>query len=354
MKRKKIKALTFAILLLGFILGVFGCSITDISNAIDSDLGTDTSEIASQIENYEHLESNHIDYVDIIKKVSAAFSGNENSSLDNKKTPEINASADSSMYVHFIDVGQGDATLIICDHEAMLIDCGDNSKGTLLQNYLKKQGVEKLKFVIGTHPDADHIGGMDVILTKFDCERILMPDITKETATYRDTISAMNYKGYQNTLPYVGDTYSLGSACFTILAPNNYDYGDKTNNYSISIILYHGGNTFLFTGDAEEEAENDMLSNGYSIKADVLHVGHHGSSSSTSDNFLKEVNPSYAVISCGEENDYGHPHAETLNKLRAAGISLFRTDEQGSVIAISDENGITWNCAPSESWQSGR
>lgn len=256
------------------------------------------------------------------------------------------------MEVHFIDVGQGDATLIICDGEAMLIDAGENNMGTAVQLYLQKQGVEKLAYAIGTHPDSDHIGGLDVIITKFDCGVVMMPDYEKTTATYRDVVEAAEYKSYKIVAPKVGDTYTLGEATFTIIAPND-SYRDS-NNSSIGILLSHGENRFLFTGDAEEEAEADILKNGIDISADVLHVGHHGSRTASTVDFVTAVSPEYGVISCGEGNSYGHPHAAPLNTLREQGVKLFRTDEQGSIVAESDGETITWNCAPTESWQTGQ
>lgn len=258
---------------------------------------------------------------------------------------------ESQLEIHFMDVGQGDATLLICDGEAMLIDAGDNNKGTEVQLYLKKRGVDKLKYAIGTHPDADHIGGLDVVLQKIDCDKIIMPDVSKDTATYRDVVDIMKYKGYRNTLPEVGDTYTLGQATFTILGPVR-KYSD-TNNNSVVILLEHGQNTFLFTGDAEEEAEYDIVECGIDIDADVLKVGHHGSKTASSESFLEEVSPQYAVISCGEKNDYGHPHAEPLNNLRSMGVKVFRTDEQGSIVVSSNGTELVWNCSPSESWQVG-
>lgn len=253
--------------------------------------------------------------------------------------------------VHFLDVGQGDATLIACGGEYMLIDAGDNSKGTAIQNYLTKQGVSKLKYVIGTHPDADHIGGLDVVLYKFDCETVMMPDIANDTATYRDVIDTMEEKGYENTLPEPGDSYSLGGAEFTIVSPGR-EYED-TNNSSVVVLLTHGVNRFLFMGDAEEEAETDILQGKVPVETDVLKVGHHGSRTASSLAFLQAAEPEYAVISCGEDNSYGHPHAETLNNLRAMGVQVFRTDEQGTVVAVSDGEKLTWNCAPSETWKAG-
>lgn len=257
----------------------------------------------------------------------------------------------SELTVHYIDIGQGDATLITCGDASMLIDAGDNDKGTAVQLYLQKQGISKLDYMIGTHPDSDHIGGMDVIITKFDCDTVMMPDYSKDTATYRDVIDAMTYKNYKNTLPVVGDTYQLGSATFTVIAPNK-SYSDP-NNSSIGIILTHGDKRFLFTGDAETEAEADIIANGIDIRCDVYHVGHHGSNTSSSIGLLDAARPEYAVISCGEGNSYGHPRAETLINLRERNIKVYRTDEQGTIIAKSDGENITFGESPSTSWIAG-
>ncbi len=258
---------------------------------------------------------------------------------------------DSTLEVHYIDVGQGDATLITCNGHAMLIDAGNNDKGTAVQSYLMHQNVAALDYVIATHPDADHIGGLDVVITKFDCGTIFMTDDKKDTATYRDVIDAMDYRGYTKTTPVVGNTYTLGNATFTIVGPTK--LGVDSNGNSIAILLQHGNNRFYFEGDAEEQEEADILSTGIDISADVYKTGHHGSKTSTSDALLAAVHPQYAVISAGAGNKYGHPNAETLNKLRAGGVSVFRTDEQGTIVATSDGSAVTWNCSPSESWQAG-
>lgn len=255
------------------------------------------------------------------------------------------------MSVHFIDVGQGDSTLIVCGKKAMLVDAGDGNQGTKIQNYLKKHKISKLDYVIMTHPDADHIGGMPVILTKFDCGKILMPDVTNDTATYRNVESAMKYRNYKAVHPSVGDAYKLGDAKFTIVSPGK-EY-DDTNGNSIAFILHHGKESFLFTGDATMEAEQDMIDSGISLSADVYHVGHHGSYTATSEKLLKAVKPKYALISCGEKNSYGFPHSGTLDKLRKAKVKVFRTDEQGSIVATSTGKKLTWSCSPSKTWQPG-
>lgn len=235
----------------------------------------------------------------------------------------------------------------------MLIDGGNNNKGTTVQLYLKKQGVESLDYVIGTHPDADHIGGLDVIVYKYNCEKVIMPDYEKDTRTYQELVDVIHDKNMKITYPVVGEQYALGEAEFTIIAPNSNSYGGNANDYSVAILLEYGKNRFLFTGDAEEASETEMLSNGIELSADVYKVAHHGSRSASTQEFLNAVRPKYAVISCGEENSYGHPHAEVLNRLRSMGVEVFRTDEQGSIIASSDGENITWNCSATDSWQSG-
>lgn len=268
------------------------------------------------------------------------------------KAPDT-SKPEGTLEVHYIDVGQGDATLIKCGSHAMLIDGGNNNKGTTVQLYLKKQGVESLDYVIGTHPDADHIGGLDVIVYKYNCEKVIMPDYEKDTKTYQELVDVIHDKNMKITYPVVGEQYALGEAKFTIIAPNSNSYGGNANDYSVAILLEYGKNRFLFTGDAEEASETEMLSNGIELSADVYKVAHHGSRSASTQEFLNAVRPKYAVISCGEGNSYGHPHAEVLNRLRSMGVEVFRTDEQGSIIASSDGENITWNCSATDSWQSG-
>lgn len=255
------------------------------------------------------------------------------------------------MEVHFIDVGQGDATLIKCGEHAMLIDAGDDSKGTAVQNYLKKQKVEKLDYLILTHPDADHIGGAPTIITKFEIKKVFVSNYEKDNKSYQKLIQALDDKDVNYLTPRVGWRYYLGTALITILAPNK-EY-DNPNDASVSLIIKNGDNKFLFSGDAGEDAEKDILDNEIDISADVYHVAHHGSKTSTSKDFFKAINPDYAVISCAEGNSYGHPHAETLNILRTNGVKVYRTDEAGSIVATADGNQITFSVPASETWKAG-
>ncbi len=258
-----------------------------------------------------------------------------------------------NLEVHFIDVGQGDATLIRQGEHAMLIDAGDNTRGTAVQAYLQSQNIEKLDYVIGTHPDSDHIGGLDVILYKFDWNMVMMPDLEKDTKTYEEVIQVIEDKNQKVTHPIVGETYALGEAEFTIVCPQGTDYGDNSNNYSIGLRVTFGENHFLFTGDAEEESEQEMLAGGMELSADVFKAAHHGSDTANTEDFLKAVNPQAVVISCGEGNSYGHPRAAVMNELRQMGVTIYRTDEQGTIVAYSDGRTITWNCSGSESWKAG-
>ncbi len=253
--------------------------------------------------------------------------------------------------IHYLDVGQADATLVKCDGYTMLIDTGLDDQGTKIQNYLQKQGVERIDYLVLTHPDADHIGSADVILTKFEIGTIFMSDFKKETKTYQNLFDLIEKNQINFLSPAVGNVYALGSASFQILAPN--DEYDEPNNVSIALLITHGDNTFLFTGDAEKESEEDMLANGFSVEADVYHAGHHGSKTSTSEEFLDAVMPLYAVISCGVDNVYGLPDAKVLNLFRERGINVYRTDEQGTIVASSDGEKITFNCHYSETWQAG-
>ena len=341
MKRKKHKNISILIstLLLAFVLTACGTTST-----------TNTSEYFEKDSVVFH-ES--LDEETFSSSSSDVTYGTSDAILpeDESTDSRIPLSANSTMEVHFIDVGQGDSTLLKCDGYNMLIDAADSSQGTAIQLYLQKQNIDTLTTLVLTHPDADHIGGAPTVITKFSIETVYMSDFTKDNKTYDNLLQALSYKNLNWSKPNAGDSFMLGSAKVTFIAPNaTYD---TPNNASLGLLIEHGNNTFLFTGDAEEEAEQDIISNGINIKADVYHAGHHGSRSSSSENFLDAVSPSFSVISCGEDNSYGHPHAQTLNSFRSRNIQVFRTDEQGTIVATSDGNKITWNCAPSDSWIAG-
>lgn len=285
------------------------------------------------------------------------YEGNQNveeqtGQSESSNSVSENINEESLLEVHFIDVGQGDCALLFCDGHAMLIDSGDYGQGTRIQAYLKKQGVEKLDYLVLTHPDADHIGGAPVIITKFEIEHVFMSDCTKDTAAYAKVLDALEYRYLKWFMPEIGSSYALGSAKVTIVGPRG-QYEDS-NNSSLVLLVEHGENTFLFTGDAQEEAEADLVNSwDKSISVDVLKLAHHGSKTSTGGALLDAIHPQYAVISCGENNSYGFPHAQPLNYLRERNIQVFRTDEQGSIVVSSDGVILSWNMAPSTTWQTG-
>lgn len=257
------------------------------------------------------------------------------------KEPSGQTDLTEKLEVHFIDVGQADSILVKTGEKAMLIDAGDSKSADTIKAYLESQGVSKLEYLIGTHPHEDHMGSFADVINNFEVKNIILTEKINTGKYFRRAIEAIENKGLLITKANVGDKYELGDAEFIILSPSK-DYGDNLNNASIIVRLTYGENSFMFTGDAETAPEKDVVSSGYELKSDVLKFGHHGSSTSSSDEFLKAVSPTYGVIMCGKDNSYGHPHKETMEKIKKYGITVYRTDEQGNIVATSDGKNITW------------
>jgi competence protein ComEC len=288
--------------------------------------------------------------------ISEDISSNKNSlqnSKDNKVTDEsTNAIAsditvNGQLKVHYINVGQADSILIQQGSQNMLIDAGTNASANTLIGYLKAENIKKLDYLILTHPHEDHIGGADVVIDTFNIGTVLMPKVTSNTKTFKDVVTSMNKKSLKAKLPVVGDSFKLGEASCNILGPINTVVGDL-NTYSIVLKLTFGSNKFIFTGDAQVSNEKDMINKGMDLSADVLKLGHHGSRTSTSQQFLDKVNPKYAVISCGIKNDYGHPHKEVMQRLQAKKIKVYRTDENGTIVCTSDGKNISFSTEPED------
>lgn len=257
-------------------------------------------------------------------------------STPNVQTTEI----DGDLVVHFIDVGQADCILIEQDDHFMLIDAGNNDDSELVTNYLSNYGVEKLDIVIGTHPHEDHIGGLDSVISTYKVNTLIMPNIVHTSRTFQDVMDAIDSKDLTVTTPQVGKEYKLGKAIITILSPINKEYEDL-NEYSVVVRLSYGETSFLFTGDAESINENEMLSSYRDLlDVDVLKVAHHGSSSSNTQAFLNQVSPSIAVIMVGANNKYGHPHDEVIDSLNEMNVSIYRADEDGTIVMTSDGKTI--------------
>ena len=262
---------------------------------------------------------------------------------EKEKKSEDNAALEETeeLRVEFVDVGQGDCILVSCGGENMLIDAGENDRGVQVAKHIKAEGIKELKYVIGTHPHSDHIGGIDVVLDRLDCDMLLMPDYERDIKTYNDVIKCAKRNDTPILVPEPGDSFELGSAEFTVLAPDPEDnYGDAINNYSIAILLENGETSFLLTGDAEYQEEADIIESGRELgldmDVDVLKAGHHGSGDASSWELLEAVEPETVVISCGRNNDYGYPHKSTMKKLDRIGAEVLRTDELGDISLCSD------------------
>ena len=239
--------------------------------------------------------------------------------------------------VHFLDVGQGDSILIQFPNGCvMLIDAGPDGSGTSVISYLKQQGIKKIDYLVATHPHADHIGGMAAVIKEFDINKVYMPKVTHTSKTFEDMLLAIKSKGLKITPARAGVSIFEEDGLQAIFTAPCGSHYDSLNNYSAVVKIQYGSTSYLLTGDAEDLSEKEMLASSMNLQADVLKVGHHGSSSSTTPEFLKLVSPEYAVILVGAENKYGHPHQETLDNLVDAGVMVHRTDKEGTIIFVSD------------------
>ena len=243
------------------------------------------------------------------------------------------------LQVHFIDVGQALSVLVECDGQFMLYDGGNVDDGSLVVSYLQQQGVEELQYVFCSHAHEDHVGGLAAALAYFPAHHVYAPVTEADTKCFRDFVKYTQQQGLSVEVPAAGTVWQLGSATVTQLGPVA-QYSD-TNDTSLVLRLDYGSTSFLLTGDMEADAERDLVNTGANLKADVLQVGHHGSSTSTSYIFLNSVLPEMGVISCGVNNKYGHPHEETLSILRDAGVDVYRTDLLGTITIGSDGQNYT-------------
>lgn len=258
---------------------------------------------------------------------------------DGKKTNAL-PKDNKELRVHFIDVGQGDAMLIQLNGYTLLIDAGPEASYPKLKSYLDKNGIYNFDYVIATHPHEDHIGGMPELLKQYSIKNVYGSKVINNTDNFKCMVEELKNKKLKIQVLRAGSNLKLGDdAILKILSPTEESYKDM-NNYSVVVKLEYKKVSFLFMGDAETEVESKLLLNKTDVTADVLKIGHHGSNSSTSEEFLKAVSPKYAVISCGKNNDYGHPHKETIEKLKQLNIKYFRTDENGNILITSDGETI--------------
>lgn len=248
-----------------------------------------------------------------------------------------------TLTVTWLDVGQGDAAVIQCGGQTMLIDGGKPEKSSYIYAWLQQHGLSYLDVIVATHVDADHIGGLSGALNYASVGTAYCPVTTGTTETFQSFVKYLAQRGKQITVPTAGETFALGGAQVQILGPLH--SAEDSNDNSIVLKVSFGATSFLFTGDAERAEEQDLLNAGVNLQSTVLKVGHHGSDTSTSYPFLRAVAPQYAVISVGTGNSYGHPTEAVLSRLRDAGVTTFRTDMQGEITAVSDGQTVNFSVA---------
>lgn len=269
-----------------------------------------------------------------------------------KEESQTSENADTEkMQVHFLDVGQGLSVLVELGEEVLVYDGGGRDTSSLVVAYLQEQGITEIDYLISSHYDADHVSGLIGCLYAFDVKQVIGSDYVHDSKLYTSFHNAVEKEGIEIEYPTVGTQYTLGEALITILAPA--EIVDDSNSNSVVVKLSFGESDFIFTGDADYYSERAMLASEIDLDCEVLSVGHHGSASSTSEYFLEKTTPEYAIISCGKENEYGHPHKEVVGMLQSMRIDLFRSDVQGTVIASTDGETITWSQAPCNDYTDG-
>ena len=256
--------------------------------------------------------------------------------------------------VHFLDVQHADCIFLSCDGQYALVDGAYPESGDKIVTYLQEQGVDELDLVVGTHPHGDHIGGLPQVLDTFPTETVWTSQLPYTNDYVSDFTGAVARNGADFVQPRPGDSFQLGDATIDVIGPLNLKYEDA-NDLSLVLMVTYGNTRFLLTGDMEELAEKELVEAGVDLKADVLKVGHHGSSSSTSYRFLREVAPTYGVISLAAFNEYGHPHRDPLSRLMDADVTIYRTDKMYDIVAFSDGETVsfTWGNAYAEPWRPG-
>lgn len=256
-----------------------------------------------------------------------------------------------AMEIHFLDVGQGLSILVTSNEDVLLYDGGDRSHSSSVVSYLKRQNIDQIDYLISSHYDEDHVSGLIGCLNAFEVEHVIVSNYVHDSNLYESFQNAVAEHDLTIIYPEVGTEFFFGSGSFTILSPEA--ISSDSNNNSVAIKLTNNEHNFLFMGDAEHESESDIIDSGIELSCNVLCLGHHGSASSTSWDLLQACVPEYAVISCGEDNKYGHPDTDTMDKLASMEIPVFRTDKQGTIIATSDGTSLTWNVEACNDYSSG-
>ena len=254
------------------------------------------------------------------------------------KSPALNGSTQ----VHFVDVGQGDATLVVSGKEAMLVDTGERDQTDTMVKYLQDRNIDSLKYLVITHPHTDHMGEAGDVISNISTEKIIMPkitgDMTPTNSTYKNFLKTVKKLNKKITAAK-DETFTLGNIQVQLFTTK--EEHDDLNNYSVLVKVVDGENSFLITGDCEFEEENEMMQQGFDLKSTVLKVAHHGSYNASSNDFLKYVDPQYVVVSCAKENRYGHPHDKTVKRLKKQTKNYYITADNGTIVFTSDGKGLS-------------
>ena len=268
--------------------------------------------------------------------ITNTISNQETTTQDNSSQTKQTTSQQGELQVYFLDVGQADSILIKSNNEYMLIDGGNNNDGPLLVKYFQSLGIKEFKYIVGTHPHEDHIGGLDDVIKNFTIDNIYIPDAMTTTKTFEDLLDSIDEKNLTYKVPKINSTFSLGNANLKVIYTGT-DTSDL-NNTSIVLKLTYQDISILLTGDATSETEKKILNK--DINSTVLKVGHHGSKYSSTESFLKKVNPKYAIISVGKNNIYNHPATTTINKLEKLNTQIYRTDQDGTILLETNGHNI--------------
>ncbi|MFC7319682.1 MBL fold metallo-hydrolase [Halobacillus campisalis] len=339
-----------------FLAGGCGQEFTSTADEPDSDEQTSSEEVANEDElPKESDESNDNETEGENEKETEAEEGSEQNTAEEEEAHEVSTEEEepdakevtSELTAHYIDVGQADATLFEFEDAGqqvhILIDAGNWNSDNVV-NYLHSRQVDQIDIAIATHPDADHIGQLDQVIEQFDVEEVWMSGNESTSDTYDRVLDAIEASGAEYEEPQAGDAFDIGPLEVDVLYPDSIT--GNTNKESISLKMSYGDTGFVFTGDAEVDDEAAMLSGSSNVEADILQLGHHGSSTSTSSSFLDAVSPEVAIYSAGADNQYGHPNAEVINRVEDAGIDLYGTDVHGTVEVTTD--GESYHVATKE------
>lgn len=367
MKRKTLSPKRFQALLLALALllsmAVSGCGAPagDAGSTVPASESASPEVALREMSMKEMPEASPSDQTEVSPLPEPSSSAEPSPYIEPSNTPELSPSVEptpsaepeatdrsatppegSSFAVHYIDVGQADAALVLCDGHAMLIDGGNAEDSNLIYSYLRKLSVNYLDYIVCTHAHEDHVGGLSGALNYATVGTAFSPVTDYDSRAFRSFVNYLAQQGVAVTVPSAGQSFALGSAAVSVLGPI-YATAEDVNNTSIVLRIVYGDTSFLFTGDAEREEEQAILAAGYDLGSTVLKVGHHGSDSSTSYVWLREIMPEYAVISVGKGNSYGHPTEALLSRLRDAGVKTYRTDMQGDVVCTSDGKTVSFS-----------